>query len=106
MSYLSSPIYRTSPSLCSPQNSTIQLQIAQAANAILCAPDSTTEGVVVTHGTDTLEETAFFRASPLYYHSDNQSTSPSIAVSPSSWSVPCDLQPRTRPMVLPTCCKL
>ena len=43
------------------KNSTIQLQIAKAANAILCSENSTTAGVVVTHGTDTLEVTAFFR---------------------------------------------
>lgn len=35
------------------KNSTIQLAIAKAANAILCAPGSVTDGVVVTHGTGT-----------------------------------------------------
>jgi len=42
-------------------NSSIQLDLARAANELLCAQGSVTDGVVVTHGTDTLEETAFFR---------------------------------------------
>ncbi|ORY73843.1 L-asparaginase [Leucosporidium creatinivorum] len=41
-------------------NSTIILRMAKLANGILCAENSTTDGLVITHGTDTLEETAFF----------------------------------------------
>jgi L-asparaginase len=44
-------------------NSTIVLQIAKFANAVLCAEGSTTDGLVITHGTDTLEETAFLSTS-------------------------------------------
>jgi L-asparaginase len=41
-------------------NSTIQLNMAQYANKVLCAEDSIFDSLVITHGTDTLEETAFF----------------------------------------------
>jgi L-asparaginase len=34
--------------------------MAKLANEILCSEGSTTDGLVITHGTDTLEETAFF----------------------------------------------
>lgn len=33
--------------------------LAQLVDSLLCAPDSTQQGVVITHGTDTTEETAF-----------------------------------------------
>lgn len=42
------------------QNSTIQLEMARYANLVLCTPDSPFSSLVITHGTDTLEETAFF----------------------------------------------
>jgi L-asparaginase len=41
-------------------NSTILLDLARHANDILCSEGSTIDSVVITHGTDTLEETAFF----------------------------------------------
>ncbi|KAL8286599.1 hypothetical protein RQP46_004127 [Phenoliferia psychrophenolica] len=41
-------------------NSTIIMTMSKLANELLCAPNSTTDGLVITHGTDTLEETAFF----------------------------------------------
>jgi len=41
-------------------NSTIRLELAKYANDILCSEGSTIDSVIVTHGTDTLEETAFF----------------------------------------------
>lgn len=40
-------------------NSTILLTIGKLANELLCTENSTTAGVVVTHGTDSLEESAF-----------------------------------------------
>ena len=41
-------------------NSTILLDLARHANDILCSEGSTIDSVIITHGTDTLEETAFF----------------------------------------------
>jgi len=41
-------------------NSTIQLDLARHANDLLCSPGSTIDSVIITHGTDTLEETAMF----------------------------------------------
>lgn len=41
-------------------NSTILLDLARQANAILCSEGSPIDSVLITHGTDTLEETAFF----------------------------------------------
>jgi L-asparaginase len=44
-------------------NSTVVLRIAKFANEVLCAEGSTTDGLVITHGTDTIEETAMLRES-------------------------------------------
>jgi L-asparaginase len=41
-------------------NSTIQLDLARHANDLLCSEGSTIDSVIITHGTDTLEETAMF----------------------------------------------
>jgi len=46
-------------------NSTIVLKIAKFANEVLCGEGSTTDGLVITHGTDTIEETAMLRKSRL-----------------------------------------
>jgi L-asparaginase len=41
-------------------NSTILLDLARHANDLLCSEGSPIDSVIITHGTDTLEETAFF----------------------------------------------
>lgn len=41
-------------------NSTIKLTLARAANDLLCSDNSPISAIIITHGTDTLEETAFF----------------------------------------------
>lgn len=41
-------------------SSPVLLRMAKLANQALCSANSTTAGFVITHGTDTLEETAFF----------------------------------------------
>jgi L-asparaginase len=44
-------------------NATIVLRMAKLANAILCSEESQVDGLVITHGTDTMEETAYFSKS-------------------------------------------
>lgn len=41
-------------------NATIVLKMSHLANEILCSAGSNVDALVITHGTDTLEETAFF----------------------------------------------
>ena len=42
-------------------NSTILLGFAKQAEKILCSSGSTVDGLVITHGTDSMEESAFMR---------------------------------------------